>query len=151
MQADDVLTRLKNTNSHATRNILKLRQSMLDEASSRAATSSTMFFQPSSLGMAPSQVQDAPPGLQAFARQADIRFPSPSSTQKLPSKAKLLAAQSRSMPSIACNMEEQTEGKEALLSLKMDIEMEKKKLHKFPTSSVQRIWVPSLRMNSSRR
>ena len=30
LQADDVLTRLRNTDSHATRNILRLRQSMLD-------------------------------------------------------------------------------------------------------------------------
>ena len=64
LQADDVLTRLRNTDSHATRNILRLRQSMLDQASG-AATSPSTFSQPSSPGISPSQMQDAPTGTQA--------------------------------------------------------------------------------------
>jgi hypothetical protein len=130
LQADDVLTRLRNTDSHATRNILRLRQNMLEQASSGGGNSPTTFSQPSSPGMAPSQVQDANPGPQAPTRGAATRSPSPSSNQKLPSKAELLAAQSNSMKSIARSMEARTEGKEALLSLKMDIEMEKKKAAK---------------------
>ena len=45
LQADDVLTRLRNTDSHATRNILRLRQSILDQASG-VATPPSMFSQP---------------------------------------------------------------------------------------------------------
>ena len=75
-------------------------------------------------------MQDALAGTQASPHRAPTRFPSPSSTEKLPSKAELLATQSRSMQSIAGSMEARTEGKEALLSLKMDIEIEKKKATK---------------------
>ena len=75
-------------------------------------------------------MQDAPAETQASPHRAPTRSSSPSSTQKLPSKAELLAAQSRSMQSIARSMEARTEGKEALLSLKMDIEIEKKKATK---------------------
>ena len=75
-------------------------------------------------------MQDVPAGTQASPHQVATRSPSPSSIQKLPSKAELLAAQSRSMRSIARSMEARTEGKEALLSLKMDIEIEKKKAAK---------------------
>ena len=77
--------------------------------------------------MAPSQVQDVNLQPQTPSRGVGTYSPSPSSGQKLPSKAELLAAQSKSMKSIAHSMEVRTEGKEALLSLKMDIEMEKKK------------------------
>ena len=132
LHANDILTYLKNTNSHATLNILKLRQSMLDQALG-VATSPSMFSQPSSCGILPSQVQDAPAGMHASLHQAPTCSPSPSSTQKLPSKAELLVAQSRSMQSIARSMEARTEGKEALFSLKMDIEIEKKNQLKLPT------------------
>lgn len=130
LQADDVLTRLRNTDSHATRNILRVRQNMLEQASSGGGNSPTTFSQPSSPGMAPSQVQDVNPIWQASSHGAGTRSPSPSSNQKLPSKAELLAAQSQSMSSIARSMQTRTEGKEALYSLKMDIEMEKKKAAK---------------------
>ena len=53
--------------------------------------------------------------------------PSLSSTQKLPSKAELLASQSKSMSSIARTIEARTEGKGALLVVKMDIQVEKQK------------------------
>ena len=76
--------------------------------------------------MVPSQEQDAPPGPQPFNQRVGTLSPSPSSAQRLPSKVELLATQSRSMRSIARNMEARTEEKKALLSLKMDIEMEKK-------------------------
>ena len=53
--------------------------------------------------------------------------PSPSSTQKVPTKAELLASQSKSMSVIARTMEARIEGKGVLLSVKMDIKMEKRK------------------------
>ena len=130
LQADDILTRLRNTNSYATRNILRLRQNILEQAPSGGGNLPTTFSHPSSPGMVPSQVQDANLGLQVPTCGAGTRSPSPSSSQKLPSKAELLAPQSKSMKSIARTMEVRTEGKEALLSLKMDIEMEKKKARK---------------------
>ena len=130
LQPDNVLTRLRNTDSHTTHNILWLYQSMLDHALSIGANLPTTTSQPSSLSMAPSEVQDAPPRLQPSSQRVGIHSPSPSSAQRLPSKAELLAAQSRSMRSIARSMEARTKGKEALLSLKMDIEIEKKKAAK---------------------
>ena len=108
-------------------NILGLCQSMLEQTSSGAATSPTTFSQLSSSGLAPSQVQDALPRPRASLHRAGTHSPSPSSTQKLPSKAELLVIQSRSMKSIAGSMEARTKGKETLLFLKMDINMEKKK------------------------
>ena len=56
LQADNVHTHLRNTNSHATRNILRLRQNMLEQASSGGGNLPTIFSQPSSPGLAPSQV-----------------------------------------------------------------------------------------------
>ena len=106
LQADDVLTHLRGTDSHATCNILKIRQTMVDQSSSGS--------NPPTLG----QVQDGSWG---------HRSPSPSSAQKLPTKAELLAAQSKSMSSIARTMEARTEGKRALLNVKMDIQVEKRK------------------------
>ena len=58
------------------------------------------------------------------------RSPSPSSAHKLPTKAELLASQSKSMSCIAQTMEARTEEKGALLSMKMDIQMEKQKAAK---------------------
>ena len=55
------------------------------------------------------------------------RSPSPSLAQKLPTKAELLASQSKSMSSIARTMEARTEGKGALSVVKMDIQVEKQK------------------------
>ena len=52
---------------------------------------------------------------------------SPSSGQKLPTKVELLASQSKNMSSIARTMEARTEGKGALLVVKMDIQVEKRK------------------------
>ena len=106
LQADDVLTRLKRTNSHATCNILKLRQTMVDQSSSGG--------NPPTLG----QVQDGSRGPCSL---------SPSSGQKLPMKAELLASQSKSMSSIARTMEARTEGNGVLLVVKMDIQVEKRK------------------------
>ena len=57
-----------------------------------------------------------------------LRSPSPSSGQKLPTKAELLAPQSKSMSSIARTMEARTKGKGALLVVKMDIQVEKQKV-----------------------
>ena len=65
-------------------------------------------------------MQDALAVPQASAHQVDTH------NQKLPSKVELLATQS----SIARSMEARIEGMEALLSLKMDIEMEKRKVAK---------------------
>ena len=48
LQADDVLTCLRNTDSHATRNILRLRQNMLEQALSGGGNLPTTFSQPSS-------------------------------------------------------------------------------------------------------
>ena len=113
LQLDDVLTRLRSTDSHATRNILKLRQTMLEQSS--------FGGNPPTLG----QVQDGSVHLQTSGGGRGHCSPSPSSTQKLPTKAELLAAQSKSMTAIARTMEARSEGKGALLSLKMDIKMEK--------------------------
>ena len=104
LQADDVLTRLKGTDSHATHNILKIRQTMVDQSSSGG--------NPPTLG----HVQVGSEG---------HRSPSPSLAQKLPNKAELLASQSKSMSSIARTMEARTKGKGALLNVKMDIQVEK--------------------------
>ena len=103
---------------------------MLDHASSIGANLSTTTSQPSSPGMAPSQVQDAPPGPQPSSQRVGTHSPSPSSAQRLPFKVELLVAQSRSMRSIARSMEAKTKGKEALPSLKMNIEIKKKKAAK---------------------
>ena len=130
LQSDNVFTLLRNTDSQATRNILQLHQSMLDQASSGGANLPTTTSPPSSPGMAPSQMQDAPLRPQPSSQRVGTHSPSPSLVEKLPYKDELLVAQSRSMRSIACNMEARTEGKEALLSLKIDIEMEKKKAAK---------------------
>ena len=106
LQPNDVLTRLREIDSHATRNILKIRQTMVDQSSSGG--------NPPTLG----QVQDGSRGHHSS---------SPLSAQKLPTKAELLAAQSKSMTSIARTMEARTEGKGALLNVKMDIQVEKRK------------------------
>ena len=52
---------------------------------------------------------------------------SPSSAQKLPTKVELLASQSKSMSSIAQTIEAKIEGKGALLVVKMDIQVKKRK------------------------
>ena len=71
-----------------------------------------------------------PLGPQPSKNRGDNHSPRPCSSQKFPSKARLLASQSKSIRSIAHNMEERTIEKEALFSLKMDIEMEKTKATK---------------------
>ena len=78
----------------------------------------------------PGQVQDGSVHPQTSGGSRGHRSPSPSSTQKLLTKAELLASQSKSMSCIARTMADRTEGKEALLSLKMDIKMEKRKAAK---------------------
>ena len=115
LQADDVLTRLRSTNSHVTRNILNLWQIVVDQSSSGG--NSPM----------PGQVQDGTVHSQASGGSRGQRSPSPSLAHKLPTKAELLASQSKSMSCIARTVEARTEGKRALLSMKMDIQMEKRK------------------------
>ena len=78
----------------------------------------------------PGQVQDGSVHSQTLGGSRGHHSPSPSSTQKLPTKAELLASQSKSMSCIARTMAKWTEGKRALLSLKMDIKMEKWKAAK---------------------
>lgn len=157
-QSEDVLTRLSNTESHATCNVLNPRDqsslggnpptssshpsssgmgpSEVQDASTRPPPSGTRSYRspnpptisshPSSPGMGPSLVQDATTQpLPSGTRRP--RSLSPCSTQKIPTKAEILASQSKSMSSIARTMEARTAGKEALLSVKMDIMMEKRK------------------------
>lgn len=78
----------------------------------------------------PGQVQDASAHPQTSGGSRGHRSPSPLSTPKVPTKAELLASQSKSMSVIARTMEARTEGKGALLSVKMDIKLEKRKAAK---------------------
>ena len=71
------------------------------------------------------QVQDGSIHPQTSGGSRGHRSHSPSSMQKLPTKVELLASQSKSMSAIARTMEARSERKGALLSLKMDIKMEK--------------------------
>ena len=115
LQVRNILIRLRSTISHATRNILKLWQTMVDQ------------FLSGGNPPTPGQVQDDSLHPQSLGGARSHCFPSPSLAQKLPTKAKFLASQSKSMSSIAWSMEARTERKEELLFIKMDIKMEKGK------------------------
>ena len=69
----------------------------------------------------PTQVQDDTVHPQTSGGSRGPHSLSPSSAQKIPTKAELLASQSKSMSCIARTMEARTEGKRALLAIKMDI------------------------------
>ena len=75
----------------------------------------------------PDQVQDGSVHPQTLGGSKGHRSPSPSLAHKLPTKVELLASQSKSMSCIARTIEARTKGKGALLSVKMDIQMEKRK------------------------
>ena len=100
---------------------------MIDQ--SLSGNNSSISSHPSSSRLPPTQVQDSIVHPQISGSKGHHSL-SLSSTQKLPSKAKLFASQSKSMSSIAWTMEARIEGKEALLSVKMDIKMEKRKATK---------------------
>ena len=67
------------------------------------------------------QVQDGSIHPQTSGGSKGHRSPSPSSSEKLPTKTEFLALQSKSVSCIARTMEARKEGKGALLSVKMDI------------------------------
>ena len=75
----------------------------------------------------PGQVQDGSVHPQTSGGRRGHRSLSPSSAQKLPTKAKLLASQSKNMSCIARTMEARKKGKRALLSIKMDVKLKKRK------------------------
>lgn len=68
LQPDDILTRLRSTDSHVTQNILKLRQTMVDQSSSGGNPPT------------PGQVKDGNVHAQTSGGSRGHRSPSPSST-----------------------------------------------------------------------
>ena len=86
LQPDEVLTHLRNMVSHVMHNILRLWHTMLDQTSSGGGNSPSTFWQPSLLGMVPSQVQDAPLGLQPSTHRGGTYSWSSSSTKSFHQK-----------------------------------------------------------------
>jgi hypothetical protein len=116
LQSEHVVTQLKIIDGHASRNVLKRRQSMIEGTSS-------LSFQSS-----PNSTHNPSPMYEeTYGMSSRLVTPPPIPTFEHPmTKSEMLQSQSKSMATIVNNLEANVEDREAMLRAKVDVSIEKK-------------------------